>query len=161
MSLSQFASFSLPCYSGSDEEKELNRFLRSRSVIQVSRQCILKGDSASWTLLVEYQETKPLETERRSKEPVDYRKILSEEVFARFRKLRELRKNVAAAHGVPVFTVFSNDQLASLAAELPVSESELMRLDGVGRGKCERFAPEFLPLLSELAQERSSTNHSP
>jgi superfamily II DNA helicase RecQ len=160
VSLSQFAAFSIPCFSGSEEETSLNRFLRSRQVIQISRQLVLLGESARWSLLVEYQDASPVDAERARRGAVDYREILSDEVFARFRKLRDARKAVAAGHSVPIFAVFTNEQLAKLATDLPTTDSALMKIDGIGRGKCERFAAEFLPLLSELDRERGTTTPS-
>lgn len=43
---------------------------------------------------------------------VDYREALPPHEFAAFAKLRELRQQLTRAEAVPVYTIFTNDQLA-------------------------------------------------
>ena len=45
---------------------------------------------------------------------MDYKEILKSEDFAVFARLRDLRKEIAQAEAVPVYTVFTNEQLAQL-----------------------------------------------
>lgn len=81
---------------------------------------------------------------------VDYREVLDEAQFARFRKLREARKRIAEEDGVPVYAVFSNDQLAEMArcAELPTIAS-LKKIPGIGEKKVARYGERFVALLAE------------
>ena len=48
---------------------------------------------------------------------VDYKEILNEEDFRLFAQLRELRKQVAEEMSVPLFAIFSNEQLAEIARQ--------------------------------------------
>ena len=59
---------------------------------------------------------------------IDYRDVLSEADFAVFKRLREWRKQVAAAEGVPVYTVFTNEQLATIVTTRPASLPALGKL---------------------------------
>jgi superfamily II DNA helicase RecQ len=45
---------------------------------------------------------------------IDYREILPSEDFLVFVKLRDLRKQMAQAEAAPVYTIFTNDQLAEM-----------------------------------------------
>ena len=46
---------------------------------------------------------------------IDYKAVLSEGAFAVFSLLRDLRKTLAEAEGVPIYAVFTNEQLAKAA----------------------------------------------
>ena len=60
------------------------------------------------------------------KDIIDYRQILSEEDFAVFAKLRDLRKKLAENTGVPVYAVFTNEQLAQIVLKKCNSKTALM-----------------------------------
>ena len=45
---------------------------------------------------------------------VDYREVLSPEQFAAFVKLRALRQAIAKDEAVPVYVIFTNEQLAAM-----------------------------------------------
>ena len=46
---------------------------------------------------------------------IDYKEVLDEKTFALFSKLREKRKVLAEKDAVPVYSVFTNEQLAQMA----------------------------------------------
>jgi ATP-dependent DNA helicase RecQ len=70
-----------------------------------------------------------------------------------FERLRQLRKRIADAEGVPPFVVFSDATLAGMAASLPVDEDALLLVHGVGRHKLARYGAEFLAEIRGLGQE--------
>ena len=84
---------------------------------------------------------------------VDYKEILSPEDFLVFSRLRELRKKVAEAQGIPVYAVFTNDQLAEMARKRPQTDADLKKLDGIGEGKCGKFGEPFIKALSGMVGE--------
>lgn len=53
------------------------------------------------------------------KNRIDYKETLPPAEFARFSKLRELRKQIAEAEGLLVYAVFTNEQLAAIAQKVP------------------------------------------
>ncbi|MFI5387938.1 MAG: HRDC domain-containing protein, partial [Fimbriimonadales bacterium] len=72
----------------------------------------------------------------------NYREVLDAEDFAVFAKLREIRKAIAQAEGVPVYTIFTNEQLAQIVQARASTESALEQVVGVGDG---RTGPTALP----------------
>ncbi len=64
-----------------------------------------------------------------------------------FERLRQLRRKVADAEGVPAYIVFSDAVLRQMAQRLPTTPSGLLALAGVGPAKLERYGPRFLELL--------------
>jgi len=65
--------------------------------------------------------------------------------------LREWRLARARADEVPAFVVFSDRTLAELAARTPHTLAELAAVPGIGPAKLERYGPELLARIAELA----------
>jgi DNA helicase-2/ATP-dependent DNA helicase PcrA len=65
--------------------------------------------------------------------------------------LREWRLARARAEEVPAYVVFNDRTLAELVARAPRTISELAAVPGIGPAKLERFGPELLAQLAEVA----------
>jgi len=65
--------------------------------------------------------------------------------------LREWRLARARADEVPAYVVFNDRTLAELAARAPQTLAELATVPGIGPAKLERYGPELLERLAELA----------
>lgn len=61
-----------------------------------------------------------------------------------FNLLRVLRKQIADRDGVPPYVVFGDASLAEMAASLPTDEESLLRINGVGQTKLQRYGAEFI-----------------
>jgi superfamily II DNA helicase RecQ len=95
---------------------EMNAFLRSHRVLAVRKEFVGDGENSFWTFCVEYLESAPAGlTAPGGKLPkVDYKEVLKPEEFEVFSRLRDWRKGVAEKEGVPVYVVFTNEQLAEM-----------------------------------------------
>ncbi|MSU31093.1 MAG: DNA helicase RecQ [Pedosphaera sp.] len=60
-----------------------------------------------------------------------------------FEKLRQLRKTIADAQGVPPYIVFGDVSLRQMAREYPVSEGDFRRISGVGERKVQDYGKSF------------------
>jgi DNA helicase-2/ATP-dependent DNA helicase PcrA len=65
--------------------------------------------------------------------------------------LREWRLARARADEVPAYVVFNDRTLAELAARTPQTLAELAAVPGIGPAKLERYGPELLARIAELA----------
>jgi DNA helicase-2/ATP-dependent DNA helicase PcrA len=65
--------------------------------------------------------------------------------------LREWRLARARADEVPAYVVFNDRTLAELASRAPRTLAELGAVPGIGPAKLERYGPELLARLAELA----------
>src|SRR5262249_3454641 len=113
-------------------EEELNRFLRGHRVLSVDRRWGDLGAEAYWRCCVEYLETAGSSgsSARPSGEPrgkVDYREVLNPELFAAFVKLRALRQAISKEEAVPVYVIFTNEQLAAMVQKGAASKADLGR----------------------------------
>lgn len=73
-----------------------------------------------------------------------------------FAKLRKLRKTLADEANVPPYVVFNNTTLLEMVDRLPTVNEQMLRVNGVGHRKLERFGLPFLALICEhLSNENS------
>ncbi|RPF50380.1 DNA helicase RecQ [Aquisalibacillus elongatus] len=97
---------------------------------------VLKGEEQVW---IQAQE-KP------HKVQADY----SEELFE---NLRKLRKTIADENGVPPYLVFSDATLKELSTYVPVTETAMLSIKGIGAKKYEQFGELFLNELKQFHEE--------
>jgi DNA helicase-2/ATP-dependent DNA helicase PcrA len=64
-----------------------------------------------------------------------------------FESLKQWRKQRAEAESVPAFVVFSDATLEALAEVRPTDRKALLRINGIGAAKLERYADDVLAVL--------------
>ncbi len=67
-----------------------------------------------------------------------------------FERLRDWRLQRAKADDVPAFVVFTDATLQLLAELRPGSADDLLRVNGIGRAKLERYGEDVLEVLQEF-----------
>src|SRR4051812_45444895 len=145
--------FTVPIRSAEAAQAELNGFLRGHRVLAVDRRWIDRGEDSAWAFCVDYLESSgcpaPLSRERngQARNKVDYREVLAPEDFAVYARLRDLRKQIAQAEAVPVYTVFTNEQLAQMVQARATTRAALERVAGVGDGRIEKYGARVLEFL--------------
>ena len=72
---------------------------------------------------------------------------------ALFEQLRQLRKELADAAGVPPYVIFHDRTLREIATRLPQSEASLAQLHGLGQRKLEQYGSAVLALVTSYCQE--------
>jgi superfamily II DNA helicase RecQ len=138
-----------------DALAELNRFLRANRVLTVQQH---RGEG-SWSFCITYQQG--AEPSAQHKEPgggkIDYKEVLDAPTFALFSKLRDWRKEVAETEKLPVYAVFTNEQLAEMARQKPTSNATLGAISGVGESKVNHYASAVLKIISEHESKPSNS----
>lgn len=151
----QMRVFAIPMDGDDEATEELNRFLRGQKVLSVEKVAVVDKGRHYWSVCIEYLPRRGHEAASsggsaavHSQKPrIDYREILSKDEFARFAKLRDLRRQLAEADGVPVYNVLNNAQLAAIARVVPQTKTELAKTEGLGTAKLERYGDALLALL--------------
>ena len=153
----QYKFFLVSMKDPDENEDSLNRFLRSVKVVNVQREFFSCGDSISCALSIEYIELSGSgqKSLHGRKQKIDYRDVLSDTDFTIFSKLRELRKTVAESESVPVYTIFTNDQLAEMVTGKIVTKADMGGIAGIGEAKLEKYSDKFLRLLNSENNEKS------
>ncbi len=143
--------FTIPAFAGDEDAAELNRFLVSHRILGTDRQFVQDGANSAWCLCVSYLEAGDRSAPvKRGK--VDYKEQLSEHDFAIYSRLRDLRKRLAEQQGVPVYALFTNEQMAAMVQQRISTRSQLQEISGVGEGRVEKYGQAF---LSQLEQART------
>ncbi len=126
--------------------EELNRFLAGHRILTVQRELIQNGRESCWAFCVEYLESPNAGSlgYQGRKERVDYKAVLSAAEFAVFSRLRESRKALATADGLPAFAVCTDEQLAVMAKTETLTKSALLAIEGFGEGKAAKYAEALI-----------------
>ena len=146
----QLKLFIVPLKNAGPAEQEMNGFLRSQRVLAVKKEFVADGENSFWTFCVEFLESSggssgPGGTGKGPK--VDYREILSADEFVVFSRLRDFRKAMAERDAVPVYAVFTNEQLAEMARRKVNSKAGLKEIEGVGDARIEKYGEALLRVL--------------
>ena len=75
---------------------------------------------------------------------MDYKELLKPEEFEVFSRLREWRKGMAEQEGVPVYVVFTNEQLAEMVKKRVSTKAGLKEIEGVGDARVEKYGAAVL-----------------
>ena len=68
-------------------------------------------------------------------------------------RLTKLRRGIAEEQHVPPFIIFTNATLRDMAVKRPRTRGEMLRVDGVGEGKMDRYGDRFLREIRDYLDE--------
>lgn len=71
-----------------------------------------------------------------------------------FETLRKLRYEISKEENVPAYVIFSDAALRQMEIERPMSDSELLAIDGVGKAKLEKYGDVFIKTIIEFQQSK-------
>jgi superfamily II DNA helicase RecQ len=126
--LTQYASFFVSPFGEKSVTDELNLFLRSHRIVNVEKRLIDGERGTGWVFMVEYGNTDNKNTSNSSSSRIDYREVLNPTEYAVYDKLRNLRKEISEKAGIPVYAVFTNDQLAAMVKKPPKTAKDLLSI---------------------------------
>lgn len=158
--------FAIPALQPQPAQDELNRFCAAHRVVAVERQFVAAGLDAYWAVCVSVAAgAGPLPdalkaTERRAgarpegsaaASRVDYKQVFNEVDFALYAELRSWRKAAAEHDGVPVYAVFTNEQLAEIVRRRVDTLAALGEIEGIGPARLERYGADVLARVQAAA----------
>ncbi len=145
--------FIVPVLDPATIESEINAFLGSLRVVAIDRRFVEQGSDSFWAVCVDHLPSGAGDSRRGlplGRSRIDYKQVLSADEFVVFSRLRELRKEIAQREAVPVYAVFTNEQLAQAVQQRCRSATDLGRIDGVGHARVEKYADQLLGILASL-----------
>lgn len=140
----QIKVFNISVFDKGEQTEELNKFLRSHSIIDIEKHLISEGQYSLWTFCVRYKENSKTETQLKPK--IDYKEILDDSVFKVFSILRACRKKLAEQNGVPVYAIFTNEELANIAKLDNINIENLKKINGIGSKKLEKYGKPIIEM---------------
>ena len=154
--------FAIPALDPAAAQAELNAFCQRHRVLKVERHLVDAGLDSHWLLCLQVADgpgplpaglktpQRPAPAGQPAGEPaarVDWKQVLAEADFTVFAQLRQARKALAEREGVPIFAVFSNEQLATMVRRRATSLAALGAIDGIGPARLERYGEAMLQIL--------------
>lgn len=156
----QIHILTLPLLPDPSQIEELNHFLRSHKIIDVRKELAQSAGNACWTFCITYvQDQQSLNSNKSSKERIDYKEVLDEKSFNIFSLMRKVRKELADKDAVPAYAVFTDAELAEMAkAEQPVGLDLMASIPGIGKKKIEKYGSAFCSLMETIENETNGTS---
>jgi superfamily II DNA helicase RecQ len=146
----QIKIFIVPIMNYEDDEENLNNFLSSHKIINVKQEFASNDVGDNLIFIVRYMPHNSGEKSNRIKKPKkDYREILAPPIYAVFTTLRECRKEIAQKEGLPVYSIFLNEELAKIAELEEISFLEAKKIEGIGEKKTEKYLETLLQLFKD------------
>jgi superfamily II DNA helicase RecQ len=151
----QFKIFTIPVSDDGSATEEMNRFLRGHKALEVEQQLVSTKMGSHWHFCVKYlANATPLDGKLLTGVPkVDYKEVLDEKAFGVFSVLREIRKRLAEEDGLPVYAVFTNEELAGVASLDSITPEAMKKVKGVGEKKLERFGKRLVDYYASAQQQ--------
>jgi superfamily II DNA helicase RecQ len=158
-----FRFFTVPIQNAEQAEAELNGFLRSHKVLSIDRRWVEQGPTSFWTFCVDYIDGQATASgsDRGVRGKVDYKDVLSPEEFTVFAKLRDVRKEIAQAEAVPVYTIFTNEQLAQMVKARAATQGDLEKIAGLGDARIEKYGARMIEVLAAFWKTHHEADGKP
>ena len=134
---------------GGFKDEEVRDFLKDKELISARDYLFVKNDVPYLIFVIKYfphrAEVDPkLSTKEKKEEP--WRASLSEHDMGLFNLLRDWRSQRSKKDGVPPYILFTNQQLTDIVKKRPQSLAELTQINGIGKGKAEKYGEEILKI---------------
>lgn len=111
---------------------------------------VLLGDKKIELVTLASIEQRALEHARAS-EHKSKRKVAEEELFD---ALRDLRKSIASKLDIPPYLVFNDATLDAMTQEMPMNETDMKKISGVGDKKYDSYGKQFIDVIAEFVKNK-------
>ncbi len=144
--------FAVPALDPGYVESEVNAFIAQHRTASIDRELVNTSQGVYWCLAITYLESTSASPAAKTggREKIDYKLVLEPGDFQVFVELRRLRKALAERDGVPLYVLFSNKQLATMARERPLNPEALRGIEGVGDARIAKYGDAFLEKVSQF-----------
>jgi ATP-dependent DNA helicase RecQ len=100
--------------------------------------------------------TKPTVAIENSAKKKTVKKVISNTLFERLRKLRH---SIALEENIPAYLVFNDATLKIIEQERPMSDEEFLEISGVGQRKLEVYGAAFINEVIDFTKEKKVTKN--
>lgn len=138
------------------DDSELRELLKQFVVFDIRDYFFVKNEIPYLTFIVKYLPQRAAEsagTVQQQVEGANHRKYdeswkqeLNESNMGLFELLRQWRSQRCKKEGVPPYILLTNRQLVDIVKSRPQSAAELAKIEGIGKGKLEKYAEEILAI---------------
>ena len=134
---------------GGFDDSELRDFMKDKEIISITDHLFVRNEIPYLTLIFKYfpfrKEVEP-ENKGTSKRDESWKKDLTEKDMSLFNLLRDWRTERCKKEGVPPYIIFNNKQLAAIIKMRPQSSADLIKIEGIGKAKAEKYGENVLKI---------------
>ncbi|MBF0451421.1 MAG: HRDC domain-containing protein [Candidatus Magnetomorum sp.] len=155
----KYKIFPIPIINPEDQENVLNQFLCTHKIISIHKEIVKEISGHYVCFVVEYLDNKndppavskgSKNTIPEKKDRIDYREILSADDFQLYLRLKDWRKLIGEQNdNIPLYNIFTNEQLAQICQKKVNSKNELKKIPGVGDVKVDKYSNDVFKIVSE------------
>ncbi len=156
----QIKLFTIPINSIEDYNEELNKFLATHKIVEIEKQLLQTANTYSWCFYISYIENNYTNEQKTSKIRVDYMKTLDNVSFAKFSKLREIRKKIAIENAVSAYIVFTDAELAEMTKLSEITIQKIKSIKGIGDKKAEKYGNKLIENYYKQINETSGESNN-
>jgi superfamily II DNA helicase RecQ len=164
----KYKIFSIPVTNPEEEEDALNQFLSNHKIVSIHKEIVKEHSGHYVCFVVEYLVKSDQHSVSKSskstipekKDRIDYKDLLSAEDFQLFLRLKDWRKLIGEQNdNIPLYNIFTNEQLAQICQKKISSKNELKKIPGVGDIKVEKYSDDILKIVSEHVKNSNKSPH--
>jgi len=140
---------------GGFDDEPLRDFMKDKEIISIRDHLFVRNEIPYLTVIVKYfpfrQEVASSPTSSVSgksfeKRDESWKQLLTEADMGLFNLLRDWRSQRCKKEGVPPYILMTNKQLAEIVKLRPQSLAELGKIEGIGKGKLEKYGQDILSI---------------
>ncbi len=148
----QIKLFTIPLTDDGTAQAEMNRFLQAQKIVKIENQFISEPGGAMWCFCVSFlPNVAGNQSNYPSPKKLDYKTLLSEEVFQRFSTLRSIRKELATEDAVPAYAVFTDLELSEMAKKEILDPESILRIEGIAEKRFEKYGKPMMERFNSQA----------
>ena len=149
-------TFFISPFSEPSASAELNNFLKSHRIINVEKRLIDGERGTGWVFLVEYTDVEGGKFAYTMSSKVDWRDVLNPSQFAVYDFFRKKRKEIGDKTKIPLYGIFSNEQLAFMAQNPLKNKDEFIKIKGINESKFKQWGEVFLKFIVTIHHKKST-----
>ncbi len=138
---------------GGFNDEEVRNFMVGKEILSVTDHFFIRNDIPYLTLVVKYfpyrqeAELKPVAAQVQTKKGDEsWKEGLTDADMGLFNLFRDWRSQRCKKDGVPPYVLMTNKQMAEVVKLRPQSMAELMKVEGFGKAKAEKYGEEILKI---------------
>ena len=149
------------------DDEAFNQFAKDKELVSVNDYLFQRDEMPYLTLVVKYKQSSPTTVVMASSEKIpdknkgneEWRKLLDDNSMPLFNTLRQWRNEKSRDDGIPPYIILNNKQLAEVCQRRPQSKYDLMKVEGVGKAKAEKYGDEILKVTSYSEMAKKADEH--
>jgi superfamily II DNA helicase RecQ len=134
---------------GGFNDEELRDFIKDIEIVSIRDYHFVRNEVPYLTMIIKYFPFRPEVDPKmgpRGRRDEPWREMLTEADMGLFNLLRDWRSQRCKKEGVPPYVLMTNVQLAHIVTQRPQSLVELMKIEGVGKAKADKYGEEILKI---------------